>query len=139
MMRVVIDTNVMVSAAILPTGRLGAVILHLRQGDFVPLYSTETLEELAQVLARPRIRTKYGITDADIRALIDLVLLRGEAVARVTRVAVCRDPKDDVFLEVALAGRADYLVSGDDDLLTLHPFRGIPIITPAAFLAEMNC
>ncbi len=128
----------MVSAAIVPTGRAGAIILHLRQGDFVPLYSTATLTELAQVLARPRIRTKYGLTDADIRTLIDLILLRGEAVAPVTRVTVCRDPRDDVFLEVALAGKAERIVSGDDDLVILHPFRGIPIITPAAFLAEMN-
>ena len=137
-MRVVVDTHVLVSAAIVPTGRLGAVILHLRQGDFLPLYSTATLGELAQVLARPRIRMKYGLTDADIRTLIDLVLLRGEDVTPVTRVTVCRDPRDDVFLEVALAGKAERIVSGDDDLLTLHPFRGIPIITPAAFLAELK-
>lgn len=104
----------------------------------MPLYSMAMLAELAQVLARPRIQIKYGLTDVDIRTLIDLVLLRGQAVAPDTRVAVCRDPKDDVFLGVALAGKAERIVSGDNDLLTLHFFRGIPIITPAAFLAELK-
>ena len=104
----------------------------------MPLYNTVMLAELAQVLARPRIRAKYSLTDADIRTLIDLLLLRGQAVAPVTQVVACRDPKDDVFLEVALAGQAERIVSGDNDLLTLHPFRGIPIITPATFLAEMK-
>jgi putative PIN family toxin of toxin-antitoxin system len=136
MLRAVVDTNVLVSAVILPVSRIGAIFLRLRQGAFTPLYSTEMLEELANVLARPRIRDKYHITDADIRTILDLILLRGEVVEPIERVTVCRDPKDNVFLEVALAGRADVIVTGDDDLLTLHPFRGISIITPAAFLAN---
>ena len=48
---------------------------------------------------------------------------------------MCRDPDDDKFLELAVSGNADYLVSGDDDLLALHPFREIPILRPAEFLA----
>jgi predicted nucleic acid-binding protein len=56
-----------------------------------------------------------------------------ELVTITERVAACRDPKDDKFLELALNGRADVIVSGDADLLVLDTFRGIPIITPAAF------
>lgn len=138
MPRAVVDTNVLASAAILPASRLGAVFLYLRQGAFIPLYGAEMLEELARGLARPRIRVKYHITDADIRAILDLILLRGELVEPGERLAVCRDPQDDVFVAVALAGSADMLVTGDDDLLTLHPFRGLPIVTPAAFLAEVE-
>lgn len=138
MLRAVVDTNVLVSAAILPTSRLGAVFLYLRQNAFTPLYCAEMLEELARVLARPRIRVKYHVTDADIRAILDLILLRGELVEPKERITVCRDPKDDIFLAVALAGSADVLVSGDDDLLSLHPFRGLPIITPVAFLTEIE-
>ena len=136
MLRVVVDTNVLVSAVILPASRVGAVLLRLRQGTFTPLYCAETLEELASVLARPRIRDKYHVTNADIRAVLDLILLRGEYVELIERVTVCRDPKDDLFLEVALAGTSDLIVSGDSDLLSLHPFRGIPIVTPAIFLVE---
>ena len=54
------------------------------------------------------------------------------------RIAVCRDPKDDKFLEVAVAGEADVIVSGDQDLLVLHPFGGIPIIPPVAFLRRLD-
>jgi predicted nucleic acid-binding protein len=50
------------------------------------------------------------------------------------RIVACRDPTDDKFLELAVSGNADLILSGDKDLLTLHPFRGIPIVTPAAFV-----
>ncbi len=137
-MRVVVDTNVLVSAVILPASRVGGVILQLRQHKFTPLYSAETLEELARTLARPRIRTKYYVTDADVRTVLELILLQGEAVDPVERVAVCRDPKDDIFLSVAVAGRADLIVTGDNDLLRLHSFRGIPIVTPTTLLATLD-
>jgi uncharacterized protein len=52
------------------------------------------------------------------------------------RVELCRDPRDDKFLELALAGRADLLLTGDADLLALHPFRGTAIVTPAAYLDD---
>lgn len=138
MVRAVIDTNVLVSATILPAGRVGAVILYLRQSRLTPLYCVETLEELAKTLARPRIRTKYHLTDADVRAILDLILLRGEPIEPIERVVVCRDPKDDIFLSVALAGQADLIITGDDDLLSLHPFRGIPIVSPSVALSIMG-
>jgi uncharacterized protein len=53
-------------------------------------------------------------------------------------ITVCRDPKDDKFLELAVSGQANHIVSGDDDLLVLHPFRGVAIVTPAAFLAGLS-
>ena len=57
-----------------------------------------------------------------------------ELVEITERVEVCREPKDDQILELAVSGNADCIVTGDDDLLTLNPFRGIAIITPADFL-----
>jgi predicted nucleic acid-binding protein len=54
------------------------------------------------------------------------------------RIAACHDPKDDKFLEVAVAGRADVIVSGNEDLLTLHPFDTIPIVSPATFLQMLD-
>ena len=67
----------------------------------------------------------------------ELLLLRlaplVEIVEVVQEVRACRDPKDDMFLEAAVNGRADMIVSGDRDLLALHPFRGIPILTPSDF------
>jgi putative PIN family toxin of toxin-antitoxin system len=133
-MRVVVDTNVLVSALILPHSRVGPVLLRLRAGEYTLLYAQSLLEELVDVLNRPRIRLKYGVTGADIQTLVGLILLRGEPVAPQRRFTACRDPMDDKFLEVAVAGQADVIVSGDQDLLALHPFEGIPILTPADFL-----
>jgi predicted nucleic acid-binding protein len=65
-----------------------------------------------------------------------LIRLRGELVALQRRVTVCRDLKDDIFLEAALAGQADCVISGNGDLLDLTPFEGIPILRPAEFLAR---
>ena len=62
------------------------------------------------------------------------MLARAELVEIVELISASRDPKDDKFLELAVSGRADLIVSGDADLLVLNPFRGIPVVTPAAFL-----
>jgi putative PIN family toxin of toxin-antitoxin system len=114
------------------------VLLRLRQGDYALLYSRSLLEELVDVLNRPRIRSKYGLTEQDIETVISLILLRGEAVDPQEQISACRDPKDDKFLEVAVSGKADVIVSGDEDLLVLHPFAGIPILPPAAFLRMLD-
>ncbi len=68
-----------------------------------------------------------------LAALID----RSEVIEIVETVSACRDPKDDKFLEVAVNGRADYLITGDADLLALNPFRGTSIVTPQVFVAEI--
>ena len=128
-MRAVVDTNVLVSALILPHGSVGPVLLRLRQGEYTLLYAQSLLEELVDVLNRPRIRHKYGLSQEDIQSVVGLIILRGEAVIPERRIAACRDPRDDKFLEVAVAGRADVIVSSDQDLLALHPcenIRGIP-------------
>ena len=83
-----------------------------------------------QVLRRPRIAPK--IAPAFVDGLRHL-FAAAELVTITEGVTLCRDPDDDKFLEQALNGRADVIVSGDDDLLVLDTFRGIPIITPAAF------
>ena len=137
-MRVVVDTNVLVSALILPHGRVGPVLLRLPDGAYTLLYSQPLLEELVDVLNRPRIRHKYELTDEAIETLISLILLRGEAVAPEQRVTVCRDPKENKFFEVALAGGANLIVSGHQDLLALHPFASIPILRPADFLQMLE-
>ena len=65
------------------------------------------------------------------------VLLREATLIQVdVHIGACRDPKDDKFLELAVTGQADCIVSGDQDLLVLHPFRGVPIVTPRGFVEE---
>ena len=136
-MRVVIDTGVLVSGLIRPAGTTGQVLQAMRDGKFTALYSNETIMEIIDVLGRDKFRLKYHILPDDISALINLIRLRGEVVIPKQRVADCRDPKDDKFLDVALSGDADCLVSRDLDLISMNPYRSILLTTPAEFVATI--
>ncbi len=114
------------------------MLRRLRDGTYCLLYSESLLAELVDVLHRPRIRNKYGITPGDVATVLTLIDLRGELVMPQRRITACRDPKDNQVLDVATSGRADIIVSGDDDLLVLNPFEGIPIVVPADFLAMLD-
>ena len=138
MIRAVIDTNILVRALIKPEGTVGPVLRRLRDGDYTILYTEVLLNELSDVLARPRIQVKYGLTQEDIETILALILLRGEPASPTRRVDVCRDPKDNMVLEAAVCGQADVIVSGDEDLLTLHPFEGIPIVGSSDFLSMLE-
>jgi len=135
--RAVIDTGVLVSALIHRQGTTGEVLRALRDGRFTAVYSTDLLVEIIDVLGRPSLRLKYHIEPDDISVVINLIRLRGDLVMPAHKVTACRDPKDDRFLEAALAGAADCIVSGDTDLLDLTSFEGIPILRPAEFLARL--
>lgn len=138
MIRAVIDTNLIVRAVIKPEGTVGPLLRGLRDGGYTLLYSEPLLIELADVLNRPRIRQKYGLSTQDIETVLALILLRGEAVSPARRIDVCRDPKDNMILEAAVAGQADLISSGDEDLLSLREFERIPIVVPAEFLRRLE-
>lgn len=137
MMRAVIDTGVFISALIRPQGRTGAVLQALKDKRFTMIYSTDILVEIIDVLGRDKFRSKYHISPDDIATLIDLIRLRGELVIPSQKLTVCRDPKDDIFLEAALEGKAEYIVSGDFDLLDMKSFENIPVLRVAEFLARI--
>ncbi len=136
-MRGVVDTGVLVSALIRPRGTIGDVLRALRDGRFVPIYSTPMVVEIVDVLSRPKFQVKYHVQPDDMTALVNLLRLRGELVIPEREITACRDPKDNKFLEAALVGEADVIVTGDDDLLVLHPFEGVDILRPAEFLARL--
>lgn len=135
-MRAVLDTNLLVSALIRKQGLPGQVLRYLRDGAFLIIVTVPILVEVVEVLSRPRIQHKYHIESDDITALINLVRLRGELVSPNREIDACRDPKDNRFLEAAVAGNADMIISGDRDLLEMKVFETIPIITAAEFLAR---
>lgn len=137
-MRAVVDTNILVRAVIKPQGSVGPVLQRLRRRDYTLLLSRATLDELVDVLHRPRLRLKYGLSESALRAVIRLLVLRSELVQPDVQIVVCRDPKDDKFFEVAVSGQAGVIVSGDEDLLTLDPYAGIPIVSPSRFLAMLD-
>ncbi len=136
-MRAVVDTGVLVSGLIRRAGITGEVINALRDNRFCLIYSTPIVVEIIEVLNRPHFRNKYHIQPDDVTALINLIRLRGELIVIERNVEICRDPKDNKFLEAALAGEAEAIVSGDLDLIVLHPFEGIPILRPTEFLARL--
>ena len=132
-MNAVVDTNILIRALIKPRGTVGPVITRLRNGDYTLVYSTPLLDELIEKLALPRIRHKYRLGVNEIEALVALIALRGALVTPSRRVKVCRDPDDDMVIEAALAGMAEYVVTGDKDLLTLKEFESVRFLTRARF------
>ena len=129
-MRIVVDTNVFVSAA-LKDKSLPALAVYLVGQRGTLLKSAATEQQLFEVVARPYLaRLIAPATHEWLTALF----AAAEAVPISERIAACRDPTDDKFLELAVNGRADFIVSGDADLLVLNPFRGIPIVQPATFV-----
>jgi uncharacterized protein len=129
--RLVVDTNALVSRLLLPDSvSARAVRKAVDEGRL--LVSGGTMEELARVLGRAKFDPYVSIEDRQefIRRLGRIA----EMVPIVQTVRACRDPGDDKFLEVAVNGRADLIITGDRDLLVLNPFMGIAILSPAAYL-----
>jgi putative PIN family toxin of toxin-antitoxin system len=104
-------------------------------GEGKILISAPTLLELAEVLGRDKLN-KYLLEEERASFLVEL-LKEVELVEVSQQVTDCRDAEDNKFLELAISGKADYIVSGDNDLLVLNPFRGIPILTPREFLNSL--
>ena len=128
--KIVIDTNVFISAILFrgPTSRF----VSLWQKDAVSvLMSSAVLKEYARALAYP----KFKLAKTEIRGIIEQELLPYVYPAKVKRSLhiITEDPSENKFLELAVAGKADFILSGDKHLLDLKNFRGIKIITPAEF------
>ena len=133
-MRLVIDTNIIVSAALKQVSRPASVLRWIdRHGDLLKSVATEA--QALDVLKRPYIAPKLppGYFENMQR-----LFARAESVQITTRISACRDPTDDKFLELAVDGEADMIVTGDLDLLVLNPFQGIPIISAADFVCGVG-
>lgn len=140
-MRVVVDTNILVSRYLSPHGSSARVLDCWQGGQFDLLASEPILQEYEKVMKYARIRARHHLTDEDIGEIIEdlrefAVLTELQPGNRVD--VVKQDPSDNMFLECAVAGGADYVVSGDDHLLALGEFRSIQILSPAAFLTVLK-
>ena len=132
-MRVVLDTNVLISA-LLFTGISSAMVPLWQKNAITILLSRGILEEYLRVLGYP----KFQLSEAEIKGLIEEELLPYVEVVNPRRRlrVVERDPSDNKFLECAVAGKARVIISGDKDLLSIASYRQIRIQPPAQFLAE---
>ncbi|SKA71392.1 putative toxin-antitoxin system toxin component, PIN family [Thiothrix eikelboomii] len=126
-LRVVVDTNVLLSFLMKHTSKPGVLVTYILQ-QHQALLSTNTLRELVDKCSRAKFRPYFS--EAEAQKLVQLLSQVGETVTVNITITDCRDAKDNQFLELAIAGNADLLVSGDKDLLDLHPYQGIPILTP---------
>ncbi|MEO6071969.1 MAG: putative toxin-antitoxin system toxin component, PIN family [Burkholderiales bacterium] len=129
--RFVFDTNVLVSGVLFAESKPAqAFFLALRTG--VLLTSLAALYELSIVLRRQKFDKYLAIEERE--QFLDQYTRSTTTIEIIETIQLCRDPKDNTFLEIAVNGGATYLITGDPDLLVLHPFRKIPIISPDTFL-----
>ncbi|MBV6402136.1 MAG: hypothetical protein CNIPEHKO_02442 [Anaerolineales bacterium] len=132
-MRVVLDTNVFVSAVL--GGKLGIILDEWKAGTFTLIVTDSVAAEYIDVINRP----KFKIPSDEIVGVTDFLLDTAEFVTSAEDIfAVTADPTDNKFLEAAVAGQVDFIVSGDNHLLDLGTFREIPIIKPRQFLDHLE-
>jgi uncharacterized protein len=133
LLRAVVDTNILVAALIFSGGRVARFRQLWQDNQFQPLVSKLTVTELIRVLAYP----KFKLTPTEREDLLADYLPYCEAVqmpVELPQIPSCRDPDDEPFLHLSIVGQADYLVTGDRDLLTLAAVFDRPIVTAEHFL-----
>jgi len=133
-MRVVLDTNILISALGWAGGNEYDIVQRCFKKELTPVFSLETLEEFRKVAQRP----KFEFSEEKISEFVSALLEIGEVVKPdETANAIAEDPKDNKFLDAAVAGKAQYIVSGDRHLLNLKKFKGVKIVKPADFLGHL--
>lgn len=140
MPHVLVDTNVWVSALLNPHGFPARVLEALKTDRFEPILSEPLLDELLDVLSRPKLVKKCHLEPRDIAQLAALLEEKAVKVEPQGELHLCRDPRDDIVLETALLGKADYAVSRDDDLkrdvalMEKMQEHGVKVVSVSQFL-----
>jgi putative PIN family toxin of toxin-antitoxin system len=133
--RYIFDTNTLVSAALFERGKPGRAFRQaLKKGTV--LLSQLTFEEIDEVLAREKFDKYLSLEER--AEFIEALVERSKFANPTEKVQACRDSDDDKFLELAVSQKATCIVSGDQDLLVLNPFQGIPILTADKFLQRIK-
>src|SRR5699024_10097421 len=127
----VFDTNSLISALLIKTS-ISRAAFDKAINNYKLLISDETIAEFDDVVGREKFK-KY-ITPKERAQFEELLYQQAQLVEITQTVAACRDPDDDKFLELALSAGVALIISGDKDLLTLSPFRGIDIVRPRTFV-----
>ena len=130
--QIVFDTNIIISAVCFPNGKADLVFRMAVNRDVI-LISQPLCDEIENVLQRKKLDKYISI---EKRNLFFLNFINKYAlwINPIEKIVACRDPKDNMILELAVAGQADFIITGDKDLKVLNPFRKIQILSPAEFL-----
>jgi uncharacterized protein len=135
-MRVVFDTNIFVSALLSKRGAPNQLFQFWEQSKFELLVSQASIEELERVLYYSNLHARLNSSDEELSAFVNVFRERALWVIPQEQITVVEDDlSDNLYLEIAVAGSAQYVVSGDKHLLRIREYRGIQIVPPAEFLA----
>ncbi len=137
MVKVVLDTNVVVSSMLVQEGSPASIFRKLALGDINNFTTHEIIEEIKEVLARPRILKRISLAESEF-VLHSFEELSEKVYPEISLDEIKDDPDDNKILECAIASTADYIISGDAHLLKLREFRGIKIVSPAEFILLMD-
>jgi putative PIN family toxin of toxin-antitoxin system len=135
--KAVVDTNVLIPAIWRADTAPGPILDAWRMGQFELVTSEPILNEIEEVLHYPRIRRRSNWVEERIAAFMETLRADSTVVVPIAELKVVRDPDDNRFLEAAVAGEADCLVTLDEDLLSVGHYEGIAVVTPARFLAML--
>lgn len=138
-MRVVLDVNVLVSAVISAKGSPARIMELWEEERFEVVISLEIIGELGKVIRYPKIQEKYHLPEQYVEQFLGLINNQAIVVKPVRKITQIKsDPTDNSYLECAIAGGAAYIISGDQHLLRLVEYQGIPILSPAEFLTVLR-
>lgn len=136
--RAVLDTNVLISGVIAPDGPPRRVIEAWHQGKIALVTSEAIIDEVVRVLRYPKIYEAYNLIEEAITAVTESLWYDAEIVPGDYEARASVDPDDDKFLACAVEGHAEYIISGDDDLLDLGTYRDVLIVTPQQFVKVLH-
>lgn len=132
--RCVVDTNILISASLTQGAPFRVVEQLVKKNALV--FSKETINELASRIMRPKF-DRY-ISGENREVYLNNLILSADLVIIESRIQGCRDKDDDKFLETAVKGNAQFIISGDQDLLIMHPFQGVEIVTAQDFESRLE-
>lgn len=140
--KVVVDTNIWVSALVAPTGVAARLVDLWRQDKFKLVVSEQQIDELTEVLTRPRF-LKYRIDEQETADLLESISTRSERITLKDDIKLCSDPDDDIFIEAAILGKARYLITGDKGIkndptiISLLHKHGVTVTSISSFLKTL--
>lgn len=137
-MRAVLDTNVFVSATLIQSGTEDKILRKWKSGEFELVVSSQILKEIGRVLSYKKFLKYFRMTQEELVLFLQMLSEESIFVEGKSKIEICRDPDDNKFIDAAMEGRANYIVSGDKDLLILKNYKGISIISPAKFLKKFK-
>lgn len=137
MKKVVFDANIYVSALLKPKGLQAGLLLRGLAGEFQIVISESIFREICRVVLYPKIADRLPISHGDLKRFLERIIDVAMFTLDEVKVAVCEDPKDDIYLACVKESQADFLVSGDAHLLKIKHFETAKILTSRAFLEEL--